>query len=514
MVEPLEPVDGRVRSDSCEPGTPTGSSCPDRVSTTTDLAGSPGTASRSSSRARCPGSRRRASTSTTSAGARRRSSTSSGSGWRRIACITNAPLAYTAAAAAARRLPRRPRGGRTAVRRTRSSPRPPSTPAAATGRWPSCSPRDPVEAVFVASDVVAFGAIAAIREAGLRVPDDISVVGFDDIALAAFFDPAPHDRPPARLRPRSGGRARPCSIASRAAASRTDPAPDRAHRAVVDRASATRRRRTGTLTSTSRRGGRTEEIDRRQGTASGKGVMDGEAEYHMAPRRRDVRERRRSVVAACGGARVDPAEPASQSRSSAPGVATSRRPSWPWSSRGRPKTGNKVKYTGTRDLNAVLTTGVASGVLPDLAGLPGPARWPSSPRRGSLKPLDGSLDLATYKAETAPALVALGTVDGKVVGRVHQGGRQGPDLVQPQVHDYAAAPPATWDDLKPRPRQQGQRRSHLVRRPRVRRRLRLAGHGLDRGLRPSPGRTGCLQHLVGGKTKWTDPAIKRPSRPT
>jgi len=37
-------------------------------------------------------------------------------------------------------------------------------------------------------------------------------------------------------------------------------------------------------------------------------------------------------------------------------------------------TGNTVKYTGTRDLNAVLTTGVASGILPDLAGLPGPGQ--------------------------------------------------------------------------------------------------------------------------------------------
>ena len=36
------------------------------------------------------------------------------------------------------------------------------------------------------------------------------------------------------------------------------------------------------------------------------------------------------------------------------------------------ETGATVKYTGTRDLNTVLTTGVASGVLPDLAGLPGP----------------------------------------------------------------------------------------------------------------------------------------------
>ena len=40
----------------------------------------------------------------------------------------------------------------------------------------------------------------------------------------------------------------------------------------------------------------------------------------------------------------------------------------PWEA----QTGAKVSYTGTRDLNTVLTTGVASGVLPDLAGLPGP----------------------------------------------------------------------------------------------------------------------------------------------
>jgi LacI family transcriptional regulator len=43
--------------------------------------------------------------------------------------------------------------------------------------------------VFVASDVVAFGVYGALREAGLRVPLDVSVVGFDDIALAAFADP-------------------------------------------------------------------------------------------------------------------------------------------------------------------------------------------------------------------------------------------------------------------------------------------------------------------------------------
>jgi DNA-binding LacI/PurR family transcriptional regulator len=44
-------------------------------------------------------------------------------------------------------------------------------------------------AVFVASDVVALGAILAIKEAGLHIPKDIAVVGFDDIPLAEFYDP-------------------------------------------------------------------------------------------------------------------------------------------------------------------------------------------------------------------------------------------------------------------------------------------------------------------------------------
>jgi DNA-binding LacI/PurR family transcriptional regulator len=44
-------------------------------------------------------------------------------------------------------------------------------------------------AVFVASDVVAFGVYGALRAAGLRIPGDVSVVAFDDIPLAAFADP-------------------------------------------------------------------------------------------------------------------------------------------------------------------------------------------------------------------------------------------------------------------------------------------------------------------------------------
>lgn len=45
-----------------------------------------------------------------------------------------------------------------------------------------------ITAVFAASDMEAFGAIRAIKKSGKKVPDDISVVGFDDIPLADSFD--------------------------------------------------------------------------------------------------------------------------------------------------------------------------------------------------------------------------------------------------------------------------------------------------------------------------------------
>jgi DNA-binding LacI/PurR family transcriptional regulator len=44
-------------------------------------------------------------------------------------------------------------------------------------------------ALFAHSDLIALGAIRQLREAGKRVPEDVSVVGYDDLPVAAYVDP-------------------------------------------------------------------------------------------------------------------------------------------------------------------------------------------------------------------------------------------------------------------------------------------------------------------------------------
>ncbi len=50
------------------------------------------------------------------------------------------------------------------------------------------APEQP-SAVFVASDVVAIGAIQAVKTRGLRIPQDVAIIGFDDIPMAEYLDP-------------------------------------------------------------------------------------------------------------------------------------------------------------------------------------------------------------------------------------------------------------------------------------------------------------------------------------
>jgi DNA-binding LacI/PurR family transcriptional regulator len=47
----------------------------------------------------------------------------------------------------------------------------------------------PFTALIVGNDQMALGAMRALQEAGLRVPEDVSVIGFDDVPEAAYFSP-------------------------------------------------------------------------------------------------------------------------------------------------------------------------------------------------------------------------------------------------------------------------------------------------------------------------------------
>jgi DNA-binding LacI/PurR family transcriptional regulator len=109
-------------------------------------------------------------------------------GHRRIAMITNAPLRYTSAA---ERL--------TSYQRTLAEAGIPfDRTLVAEGAFEAQTGYAAMTqlleltsftAVFVASDVLALGAMGAARAKGLRIPTDLSIVGFDDIPLAEHFDP-------------------------------------------------------------------------------------------------------------------------------------------------------------------------------------------------------------------------------------------------------------------------------------------------------------------------------------
>lgn len=110
-------------------------------------------------------------------------------GHRRIALITNAPLTYTSA--------QQRRSGYITALEDACLPVEPGlikegayTPASGFHAMRELLDIIPQPtAVFVASDVVAIGALLAIKNAGLQIPRDLAVVGFDDIPLAEYFDP-------------------------------------------------------------------------------------------------------------------------------------------------------------------------------------------------------------------------------------------------------------------------------------------------------------------------------------
>jgi LacI family transcriptional regulator len=110
-------------------------------------------------------------------------------GHRRIGMITNAPLTYTSAQQRRDGYLQALKEADLSVDATliREGNYTPSSGFEVMSAMLELNP--PITAIFVASDVVAMGAVLAIKRAGLRVPEDIAVAGFDDIPLAEYFDP-------------------------------------------------------------------------------------------------------------------------------------------------------------------------------------------------------------------------------------------------------------------------------------------------------------------------------------
>ena len=110
------------------------------------------------------------------------------------------------------------------------------------------------------------------------------------------------------------------------------------------------------------------------------------------------------------------------------------------------KTGIVVKYSSTRDLSGKLWKAVATNELPDVAGLPGPGEMREFAQAGALVDLNKAIDVSTYKAETAPAFVKLGTVDDRLVGMFVKSTVKG--LIWYDPRNYTMGDPSTWDELK------------------------------------------------------------------
>jgi LacI family transcriptional regulator len=110
-------------------------------------------------------------------------------GHTRIGMIVHAPEAFTAGAA-------RLRGYQEALREL-GVPFDPElvayadfTPRSGEEAFHILRNLDPAPtALFISSDTVAIGAMRAAREAGLSIPEDLAIVGFDDIPLSVYLEP-------------------------------------------------------------------------------------------------------------------------------------------------------------------------------------------------------------------------------------------------------------------------------------------------------------------------------------
>src|ERR1700736_848014 len=78
-------------------------------------------------------------------------------------------------------------------------------------------------------------------------------------------------------------------------------------------------------------------------------------------------------------------------------------------------TGITIKYEASRDQDAILTSSVAAGNPPDVAGAPSPQLLSQFAKQGKLKALNDAVDMTALQANTAASWIKLGEplTDGK-----------------------------------------------------------------------------------------------------
>jgi len=112
------------------------------------------------------------------------------------------------------------------------------------------------------------------------------------------------------------------------------------------------------------------------------------------------------------------------------------------------QTGGTVNFTGTRDLNAILTTRIQAGNPPDVAILPNPGLMQQFAKAGNLKPLSSFLDMTVINQQYAKGWVDLGTVNGNLYAIFVKAADKGTVWYNPKT--FAANSwtiPQTWDEM-------------------------------------------------------------------
>ncbi len=110
--------------------------------------------------------------------------------------------------------------------------------------------------------------------------------------------------------------------------------------------------------------------------------------------------------------------------------------------------GVTLEYSSTRDINAQLTTQLAGGNPPDIAGLPGPGAMAQFARDGDLLPLDDVIDMDTYSSQYDDGWIVAGTVDDQLVGIFTKVSVKGLIFYNPQQFEAAGyTVPEDFDGL-------------------------------------------------------------------